>query len=194
MPQPDKRYVPGSVPTSLPFICLLTGHLLCLAVLQLAVHQPGPAGRRPSAFGLGRYQSSCLSFDLAEFTSNAILAWQQEHDVEWHYIAPGKPTQNGFVESFKFQALPVPRAVEELKKWVFDEPADQIKNAAGQPVGLSKSAFVATIFDNEPLSAGFDRSAFRAVFDMIRMIAAPVTAVTGLATATGPAPGGSAAS
>jgi putative transposase len=35
-----------------------------------------------------------------EFTSNAILAWQHERDVEWHYIAPGKPTQNGFVESF----------------------------------------------------------------------------------------------
>ena len=28
------------------------------------------------------------------------LAWQQEHDVEWRYIAPGKPTQNGSVESF----------------------------------------------------------------------------------------------
>jgi putative transposase len=25
---------------------------------------------------------------------------QQEHYVEWHYIAPGKPMQNGFVESF----------------------------------------------------------------------------------------------
>src|SRR5215216_4606958 len=35
-----------------------------------------------------------------EFTSNAILAWQQERDIEWHYIAPGKPMQNGFVESF----------------------------------------------------------------------------------------------
>jgi putative transposase len=28
------------------------------------------------------------------------LAWQEEHGVEWHYIAPGKPMQNGFVESF----------------------------------------------------------------------------------------------
>ena len=28
------------------------------------------------------------------------LRWQQEHAVEWHYIAPGKPMQNGFVESF----------------------------------------------------------------------------------------------
>jgi putative transposase len=34
------------------------------------------------------------------FTSNAILAWQQENDIEWPYIAPGKPMQNGFVESF----------------------------------------------------------------------------------------------
>jgi putative transposase len=35
-----------------------------------------------------------------EFTSNAILAWQEERGIEWHYIAPGKPMQNGFVESF----------------------------------------------------------------------------------------------
>lgn len=35
-----------------------------------------------------------------ELTSNAILAWSAEHRVDWHYIAPGKPMQNGFVESF----------------------------------------------------------------------------------------------
>ena len=35
-----------------------------------------------------------------EFTSNAILAWSRDHGVEWHYIAPGKPMQNGYVESF----------------------------------------------------------------------------------------------
>jgi transposase InsO family protein len=35
-----------------------------------------------------------------EFTSNAILAWSKDHRVEWHYIAPGKPMQNGYVESF----------------------------------------------------------------------------------------------
>ena len=34
-----------------------------------------------------------------ELTSNAILAWSSEHRVDWHYIAPGKPMQNGFVES-----------------------------------------------------------------------------------------------
>jgi putative transposase len=35
-----------------------------------------------------------------ELTSNAILAWCAEHQIAWHYIAPGKPMQNGFIESF----------------------------------------------------------------------------------------------
>lgn len=35
-----------------------------------------------------------------EFTSNTILTWSKDHRVEWHYIAPGKPMQNGFCESF----------------------------------------------------------------------------------------------
>ena len=35
-----------------------------------------------------------------ELTSNAILAWCGEHRIDWHYIAPGKPMQNGFCESF----------------------------------------------------------------------------------------------
>jgi putative transposase len=35
-----------------------------------------------------------------EFTSNAMLAWTQEAKVGWHFIAPGKPMQNGVCESF----------------------------------------------------------------------------------------------
>jgi len=35
-----------------------------------------------------------------EFTSNAILALSKDYRVEWHYIAPGKPMQNGYIESF----------------------------------------------------------------------------------------------
>lgn len=35
-----------------------------------------------------------------ELTSNAVLAWCGQIGVEWHYIAPGKPMQNGYVESF----------------------------------------------------------------------------------------------
>ena len=29
-----------------------------------------------------------------------ILKWANENDVEWHYIDPGKPQQNAFIESF----------------------------------------------------------------------------------------------
>nr|CAM74325.1 integrase, catalytic [Magnetospirillum gryphiswaldense MSR-1] len=57
----------------------------------------------------------------------AMLRWSQDHQVEWHYIAPGKPTQNGFVESFNgrlrdeclnetlFSSLPQARHV--LAEW-----------------------------------------------------------------------------
>ncbi len=31
---------------------------------------------------------------------NAILRWADETRVDWHYIAPGKPIQNAFIESF----------------------------------------------------------------------------------------------
>lgn len=41
-----------------------------------------------------------VSDNGTELTSNAILVWQQEHTVEWRYVAPGKPMQNSFVESF----------------------------------------------------------------------------------------------
>jgi transposase InsO family protein len=32
--------------------------------------------------------------------SNAILRWADDSRVAWHYIAPGKPVQNAFIESF----------------------------------------------------------------------------------------------
>ena len=41
-----------------------------------------------------------ISDNGTEFTSNDILSWTSEQRIEWHYIAPGKPMQNGFCESF----------------------------------------------------------------------------------------------
>ena len=41
-----------------------------------------------------------VSDNGTELTSMAILRWAQEHQVEWRYIAPGKPQQNAFIESF----------------------------------------------------------------------------------------------
>lgn len=43
---------------------------------------------------------TCISDNGTEFTSMAILKWTQEAGVAWHYIQPGKPQQNAFIESF----------------------------------------------------------------------------------------------
>ena len=45
-------------------------------------------------------QLCCVPDNGTEFTSMAILRWSQTTAVEWHYIAPRKPTQNAFIESF----------------------------------------------------------------------------------------------
>ena len=41
-----------------------------------------------------------VSDNGSELTSNAILLWADTNKVDWHYIAPGKPMQNAFIESF----------------------------------------------------------------------------------------------
>lgn len=64
-----------------------------------------------------------------ELTSNAILSWTAESGVNWHYIDPGKPIQNAFIESFNgrlrdeflnetlFTSLPQARnALEEWRR------------------------------------------------------------------------------
>ncbi len=44
--------------------------------------------------------SRIVSDNGTEFTSRAILKWANENCVDWHYIDPGKPQQNAFIESF----------------------------------------------------------------------------------------------
>ena len=46
------------------------------------------------------YPCLVVSDNGTELTSNAMLKWQEDRQVSWHYIAPGKPMQNGLVESF----------------------------------------------------------------------------------------------
>lgn len=60
-----------------------------------------------------------VSDNGTELTSRAILDWQNRTGVRWHYIAPGKPTQNAFVESF------IGRLRDELlNETVFESLAD----------------------------------------------------------------------
>lgn len=44
--------------------------------------------------------ASIVSDNGTEFTSRAILKWANDNNVDWHYIDPGKPQQNAFIESF----------------------------------------------------------------------------------------------
>ncbi|MEY9459742.1 transposase InsO family protein [Bradyrhizobium ottawaense] len=44
-----------------------------------------------------------VSDNGTELTSNAILTWADRSRVAWHYIAPGKPMQHGFIESFMYR-------------------------------------------------------------------------------------------
>ena len=41
-----------------------------------------------------------VSDNGTEFTCNAMLGWCKDTSIDWHFIAPGKPMQNAFVESF----------------------------------------------------------------------------------------------
>jgi putative transposase len=71
-----------------------------------------------------------VSDNGTELTSTSILRWSQYQQVEWRYIAPGKPTQNACVESFNgrlrdeclnetlFTSMPQARAV--LATWQQD--------------------------------------------------------------------------
>ncbi|KIN61778.1 Integrase [Sulfitobacter noctilucae] len=58
-------------------------------------------GREPDRNAEMRgYPCRVVGDNGTELTSNAILKWQEDRKVDWHYIAPGKTMQNGFVESF----------------------------------------------------------------------------------------------
>ncbi len=71
-----------------------------------------------------------VSDNGTEFTSNAVLSWAQEATVTWHFIAPGKPMQNGFCESFNGRMrdellnetlfLGLDHAREKIAVWVDD--------------------------------------------------------------------------
>jgi putative transposase len=77
--------------------------------------------------------NTIVSDNGTEYTSNAILGWADETGVGWHYIAPGKPQQNGYNESFNgrlrdellnetlFRSLPHARAVLETWRRDYNE-------------------------------------------------------------------------
>jgi len=83
-----------------------------------------------------------------ELTSLAMLAWAAKHRVQLHYIAPGKPTQNAFVESFngKFRDeclndnvfTSIAEAREIIERWRVDYNECRPHRSLGQ---MTPSAF-----------------------------------------------------
>ena len=59
-----------------------------------------------------------VSDNGTELTSNAILTWADQSRVFWHYITPGKPMQNAFIESFNGRLRD-----ELLNETLFTSPA-----------------------------------------------------------------------
>ena len=82
---------------------------------------------------------------------NAILRWADRSRVDWHYIAPGKPMQNAFIESFNgrlrdellnetlFRSLP--HARDALRGWRRDYNTDRPHSRLGW---LTPAAYAAT--------------------------------------------------
>ena len=73
----------------------------CLALVADTSLSGRRVGRELDAVIAGRDKPRMIVSDNGtELTSMAILRWSQERRVDWHYIAPGKPQQNAFIESF----------------------------------------------------------------------------------------------
>ena len=91
-----------------------------------------------------------VSDNGTELTSHAIMRWQEERGVEWHYIAPGKPVQNALVESLNgrfrdeclnehvLHGLPMARRI--IEAWRLDYNACRPHTSLG---GLAPNEFAA---------------------------------------------------
>ena len=98
-----------------------------------------------------------VSDNGTELTSNAILRWCSEHKVEWHYIAPGKPTDNAFIEAFngRFRTeclnahwfLTLADAAEKLETWRRYYNEERPHSAIGNktPITLTKSGGITSL-------------------------------------------------
>lgn len=107
-----------------------------------------------------------VSDNGTELTCNAIIKWTEENGVEWHYIAPGKPQQNGFMESFNgklrdeclnehvFSSLAEARRL--IEAWRIDYNAERPHSSLGY---LTPNEYVAnwlaTYSPNRPPDASF---------------------------------------
>jgi putative transposase len=96
-----------------------------------------------------------VSDNGTEFTSNAVLSWASAMAIDWHYIAPGKPIQNAFVESFNGRMrdellneslfFGLGHARTEIAAWIADYNTERPHSALGYQ---TPAAFAATLVLN----------------------------------------------
>ena len=96
--------VPGHSPAVLEAPDLLQGQVRSQGA-ECSIRTPGRNSKTPVEsgqellqHGLGLFNSGCSS--EPEFTSKALAAWAERSGVRLHFITPGKPTENGYIESF----------------------------------------------------------------------------------------------
>jgi len=107
-----------------------------------------------------------VSDNGTKLTSTAVLKWAREHRIEWHYIVPGKPMQNGYVESFNgrmrdellnetvFTSLPQARAA--IAAWVADYNTTRPHSALGYQTPAAHAAKLTAMGPGSPPVPGSD--------------------------------------
>ena len=123
----------------------------CLALIVDTSISGRRVARELNAIVAARKKPAMIVSDNGtELTSHAILRWQEERGVEWHYIAPGKPVQNAFVESLNgrfrdeclnehvFRGLAMARRI--IEAWRLDYNAARPHTSLG---GLTPNEFAA---------------------------------------------------
>jgi putative transposase len=88
---PDRIPAPESMLRSHP--CVAVSPARVLIAYQIQVPATSTASRRQALARLCRYYGP-------EFTSRHFIAWCEERKIRIIYIQPGRPMQNGYVESF----------------------------------------------------------------------------------------------
>ena len=91
-----------------------------------------------------------VSDNGTELTSNAVLSWCGEAGIEWHYIAPGRPTQNGYVESFNGRMrdellnetlfISLGQARETIAAWADDYNTERPHSSLGYQTPVAHAA------------------------------------------------------
>jgi transposase InsO family protein len=105
-----------------------------------------------------------------ELTSYAIFAWCKDYKIEWHYISPGKPMRNDYVESFNGKMrdellnetlfFSLDQARKAISEWVDDYNTSRSHSALASQ---TPAAFAAKLTATGLHAALADGSAFRPV-------------------------------